>query len=192
MPTLEEDIAGFTHDPLGFVYYAFLWGEGELEDFDGPDDWQKEILVEVGEKLAAGGEFGAVIQEAVSSGHGVGKGNTLTTETFKVIVDAENNAKRIVKCRWGDLMVGDYVYGVNGRPTKIVGTNHYRREHYRVTFDDGSSTVVSGEHEWNVRGRQERRNKVEGWRTLETQEILKLGVLRPNGKAFAKQWEIPT
>ena len=27
---LVEDIAGFTHDPLGFVLYAFDWGHGEL------------------------------------------------------------------------------------------------------------------------------------------------------------------
>jgi len=73
MNDLREDIAEFTHDPLGFVYYAFLWGEGALEGFDGPDEWQREILVEMGEKLSAGGDHGAIIQEAVSSGHGVGK-----------------------------------------------------------------------------------------------------------------------
>jgi len=73
MNDLREDIAEFTHDPLGFVYYAFLWGEGPLEKFDGPDEWQREILAEMGEKLSAGGDHGAIIQEAVSSGHGVGK-----------------------------------------------------------------------------------------------------------------------
>lgn len=93
--------------------------------------------------------------------------------------------------KWGDQKVGDYVFGADGTPTRIIGTNRYRREHFRVTFDDGSSTIVSGEHEWNVRGRQERRKKSDAWRTIETQEIIALGVKRANGKAQARQWEIP-
>lgn len=27
---LAEMLAAYTHDPLGFVYAAFPWGEGEL------------------------------------------------------------------------------------------------------------------------------------------------------------------
>ena len=73
MNELVNDVAELTHDPLGFVYYAFEWGEGELEDFDGPDTWQRDVLVRIGDKLSAGGELGTIIQEAVSSGHGAGK-----------------------------------------------------------------------------------------------------------------------
>ena len=41
---LVNDIAQFYADPLGFVLYAFPWGEpgGPLEDFSGPDKWQAE------------------------------------------------------------------------------------------------------------------------------------------------------
>jgi hypothetical protein len=71
---LVDDIAGFTHDPLGFVLYAFEWGKGELSKFPhGPDEWQREQLTRIGDKLKAGGEHGAVIREAVASGHGIGK-----------------------------------------------------------------------------------------------------------------------
>jgi hypothetical protein len=76
MSTLEleeqliEDIAGFEKDPLGFVEYAFEWGEGELEGFDGPDDWARELLQKVGEGLLTATE---AIQIAVASGHGIGK-----------------------------------------------------------------------------------------------------------------------
>ncbi len=71
---LIEDIAGFTHDPLGFVLYAFEWGKGELSAFpEGPEDWQKEQLNRIGEKLKAGHPLGAIIQESISSGHGIGK-----------------------------------------------------------------------------------------------------------------------
>lgn len=70
---LTKDIAEFTHDPLSFVYYAFPWGEGELKGFDGPDTWQVEMLKRVGDGLRAGGELGAIIREAASTGHGTGK-----------------------------------------------------------------------------------------------------------------------
>ncbi len=60
--------------------------------------------------------------------------------------------------RWGDLRVGDLVFAQDGSPTRIT------RVHdngvvplYRVTFDDGSSTLAGAEHWWKVRGRSERR-----------------------------------
>ncbi len=65
-----EFLAEFTNDPLGFVYAAFPWGEGELIDFDGPDEWQKRILIAVRDKLINVSE---AIQIAIASGHGIGK-----------------------------------------------------------------------------------------------------------------------
>lgn len=77
-----EDIMGFMNDPLGYVLYAFPWGEPgtELADQEGPYEWQRDLLESVGERLRAGMSLedvmlyvGEVIQEAVASGHGIGK-----------------------------------------------------------------------------------------------------------------------
>lgn len=70
---LIRDIASFTHDPLGYVLYAFPWGEpgGPLEDFAGPEPWQREHLIEIGNRLKANPHM--PIQEAIASGHGIGK-----------------------------------------------------------------------------------------------------------------------
>jgi len=65
---LRSDIAGFTHDPYGFVLYAFPWGEGGLARHL-PEDWQIDALHEIGEGLDAG----KVIQMAIASGHDIGK-----------------------------------------------------------------------------------------------------------------------
>jgi hypothetical protein len=73
---LIDDVASFTHDPLGFVLYAWEWGTGELKNFpDGPDQWAREVLNEIGEKLRAGviNGFSEAIQLATASGHGIGK-----------------------------------------------------------------------------------------------------------------------
>jgi hypothetical protein len=71
---LIEDIASFTHNPYGFVMYAFEWGKGELSDFEGPEQWQVEHLKSIGEKLAQGktNNYEAIL-EATASGHGIGK-----------------------------------------------------------------------------------------------------------------------
>lgn len=72
---LADDIARFRHDPLGYVLYAFPWGEGGLTGDDAyPRDWQIEVLEDIGRKLVAGSlTVEEAIREGVSSGHGVGK-----------------------------------------------------------------------------------------------------------------------
>jgi len=73
---LMDGLARYRHDPLGFVMWAFPWGEPNtsLEDMTGPEDWQTAQLTRIGDRLRAGAaETGDVIQEDVSSGHGIGK-----------------------------------------------------------------------------------------------------------------------
>lgn len=78
-PELEiaRDIAGYARDPLGFVYYAFPWGQGELKEYDGPDAWQIDILNQIKSALECAEDpskaLQTAIQIAVSSGHGIGK-----------------------------------------------------------------------------------------------------------------------
>lgn len=67
-----NDLASFTHDPLGFVMWAYPWGQpGALAEETGPDEWQAEQLRAVGERLRKD-PFEAV-QDAIASGHGIGK-----------------------------------------------------------------------------------------------------------------------
>lgn len=65
-----DAIADCYDDPLRYVLIAFDWGHGDLSAQDGPDDWQRVVLEEVGAKTKNPSE---AIREAVSSGHGVGK-----------------------------------------------------------------------------------------------------------------------
>jgi len=68
---LTQDMARFYDDPVGFVYYAFNWGQGELAESEGPDTWQIELLESIGSKLRADPDCN--IREATASGHGIGK-----------------------------------------------------------------------------------------------------------------------
>jgi len=71
---LVKDIAQFYDDPYGYVLYAFPWGEPgtDLEEHDGPDEWQRELLLKIRDALKA--DPMANIQSAIASGHGIGKG----------------------------------------------------------------------------------------------------------------------
>lgn len=75
---LGKDISNFYADPLGFVMYAYPWQrQGLLQKHEGPDDWQREFLLELGCQVKDRGFDGscpvAPIRMCVVSGHGVGK-----------------------------------------------------------------------------------------------------------------------
>lgn len=76
---LADQIAKFHYDPLGFVMFAYPWGEkGPLENYDGPDTWQRDFLIEWGKELKKR-RFNGVdpvppVRMTRSSGHGIGKG----------------------------------------------------------------------------------------------------------------------
>ena len=75
---LAEDLSRFYADPHGFVLYAYPWRQpGLLEHHDGPDDWQRDFLIELGRQVKERNFDGvnpvAPIRMVVASGHGVGK-----------------------------------------------------------------------------------------------------------------------
>ena len=67
---LVQFIAGFTKDPYKFVIACFPWGEGELAEYSGPDEWQVEVMDKISKGLMS---VNTAIKIAVSSGHGIGK-----------------------------------------------------------------------------------------------------------------------
>jgi len=75
---LADEIAKFYADPLGFVKFAYPWGEaGPLANAAGPDGWQTEFLQEIGREVTARRFDGVTavqpLRFATASGHGIGK-----------------------------------------------------------------------------------------------------------------------
>jgi hypothetical protein len=69
---MQRDIGKFRRDPLGFVRYAFPWGQAgtALAHEAGPEPWQCEVLEQLGQGLTSPEE---ATRLAVASGHGIGK-----------------------------------------------------------------------------------------------------------------------
>ena len=58
----------------------------------------------------------------------------------------------------GSLAVGDLVIGSDGEPTPVIGVYPQgEKDIYRVTAQDGASTLCSGDHLWAVATRDDRR-----------------------------------
>ena len=78
----------------------------------------------------------------------------------------------------GSLAIGDLVIGSNGQPTPVIGVYPQgEKEIYRVTTQDGGSTLCSGDHLWAVATRDDRR-RGKPLRVLTTSEMI--GDLRAN------------
>ena len=86
----------------------------------------------------------------------------------------------------GTLQVGDLVVGSNGLPTPVLGVYPQGvKDVYRVTTQDGASTLACGEHLWTVTTPDDRRRGTT--RTLETLDMV--GNLRWG--AGAHRYELP-
>jgi phosphate starvation-inducible PhoH-like protein len=78
----------------------------------------------------------------------------------------------------GSLVVGDLVIGSNGEPTPVIGVYPQgEKDIYRLTTQDGASTLCSGDHLWAVTTRDDRR-RGKPFRVLETRKMI--GNLRAN------------
>lgn len=96
---LARDLSQFYDDPLGFVYYTWSWGSGDLVGQDGPDKWQVEELNAIGDAVKHR-NFNGVdavdpIQHAIASGHGVGK-SAFTAWVILWIMSTRAHAKGVV------------------------------------------------------------------------------------------------
>ena len=121
--TLIDQVASYALDPLGFVLFAFPWGEPgtELANSIGPRDWQRELLAELGQRLREGYQLGKLlpILMARASGHGIGKSTVAawvilwglsTMPNARVVVTANTDSQLRTKTwpevtKWLRLMI---------------------------------------------------------------------------------------
>jgi hypothetical protein len=125
-------------DPLGFVYFAFPWGEGPLKDEKGPDNWQIKILRAIGDGVLTASE---AIQVAVSSGHGVGKSALvawiilwfLSTRPQPQVVVTANTKTQLVTKTWRELSKW-HKLAINKDWFEWTATKFFFKEHPETWF----------------------------------------------------------
>lgn len=134
-----DELTEFTHDPLGFVYFSFPWGEPntDLAGFDGPEEWQIVILTQLRDGLVSAQ---GAIQLARTSGHGIGKSALVSwiilwaMSTFEdtvgvVTANTENQLKTktwVQLAKWYNLFIGRDLFDMTATSFFSVDPNHMR------------------------------------------------------------------
>ena len=130
---LIGDIASFRDDPLGFVRYAFPWADGE-----GPDDWQREQLAEIGETVRSAE---AATLFANATGHGVGKTTfaawlvlwAMSTRPHLAGVVTANTQAQLRDKTWRELAKW-HKLAINSHWFKQTATHFYQVDHPETWF----------------------------------------------------------
>ncbi len=158
---LAEDIAGFTHDPLGYAVYAFPWGSGSLADVQGPRTWQCDVMEDIRDHLSNPDTRFTPLRIGVASGHGIGKSAEVgmiicwaldTCEDCRVVVTANTEPQIRTKTwpevlKWRNLSVTRDWW----RPTKtgIFSAFAGHEESWRcdaVTWSEHNTEAFAGLH----------------------------------------------
>ena len=88
----------------------------------------------------------------------------------------------------GNIEVGDFVIGQNGKTTKVTGVfPQGKRDIYKVIFRDGTWCECCDEHLWAVKDCN-RRKRRQDWTVKTLKELMDRGIHYKNGK---NKWSIP-
>ncbi|WP_256667876.1 MULTISPECIES: terminase [unclassified Pseudomonas] len=161
---LVEDILSFADDPLGYVWYAFPWGEPgtELANKKGPRQWQIDVLDDIGKKIRAGAkDLGEVIHEAVASGHGIGK-SALVSWIIKWSLDTAVDTRGVVTAntetqlrtktwpevaKWNRLSITAHWFRLTA--TALISTDPDHEKNWRidaVPWSESNTEAFAGLH----------------------------------------------
>lgn len=155
---LVTELASFSKDPLGFVYFAFPWGEGELAKAQGPEDWQIGILKDLAAGLISIAE---AIRLATTSGHGIGKSALVswiilwglsTFEDTIGVVTANTETQLKTKtwaqlAKWYRLFIGKSLFEMTA--TKICSVDPEHKDTWRldmVPWSERNTEAFAGLH----------------------------------------------
>jgi hypothetical protein len=165
---LHDAVAEFYGDPLGYVRFAFPWGQPGtlLQAYTDVQPEQAEVLEYLGEAIRERGFDGVQavdpIRIAVSSGHGIGKG-ALTGMLVNFIMSTRRNAKGVITANtsaqlqdktwaailyWHKLSITRHWFEAN---TSILYRRGFR-EAWKCspqTCDEENSEAFAGQHNVN-------------------------------------------
>src|SRR5215471_1668388 len=126
---LADEVMQFHDDPLGFCLFAYPWGQKntELENEPGPDEVQRQLLIDLGLEVRRrrfnGCDPVMPVLMAASSGHGTGKstlgaiiaGWILSTRPFSIGTVTANTYPQLESRTWAAIQ----------RWTRLCITGHW-------------------------------------------------------------------
>lgn len=174
---LAEFIAQFYADPYGWVMASYPWGEpflpdgsrNPLADKTGPEPWQKEELIALGEHIERNmilrdlGLDMIVWRSAVASGHGVGK-STFVAWVIQFFMSTRVDTRGVVTAstqfqledktwpelsKWHNLLINKHWFVWTATTYSFAAYPDDRRKNYRTTaatVSDDNTEAFAGLH----------------------------------------------
>ena len=133
-------------DPLAWAEQAFDWGEGELAEYDGPREWQREAFAEIRDHLQNPETRFQPLMLARASGHGIGKSAFIgmvtnwalsTCDDCKVVITANTDNQLRTKTspevgKWARLSITADWFDINA--TSIASKDPGHSKTWRADF----------------------------------------------------------
>lgn len=135
---LIGDLLEFTHDPCGYVNYAYDWGNGELLDDIGARQWQDDVLNDIGEHLRDPETRHQPLMLSVASGHGIGKSTLVgfvadwglnTHEDTRIVITANTDTQLKTKtqpevAKWFRRSIASHWWNVTATRISTIDKKH--------------------------------------------------------------------
>lgn len=163
-PSLAQELIRFRNDPLGFVLWAYPWGEPGTElEKEYPDRWQIATMEDIRMALEANEgrpeDERVPIQEAVASGHGIGKTALIawlnhwfmSTNVDPQIVTTANTERQLTTKTWRELRKWHRL-SVHQHLFEWTATKFYLKERPEtwcsnaIPWSEGSTESFAGTH----------------------------------------------
>jgi len=159
----EEEViqlaADCAADPLRWSEVAYDWGEGELAEYDGPREWQREAFAQIRDHLQGPATRFQPLMLARASGHGIGKSAFIGMVTNWALSTCDDCKVVITACRSGQHVAsrkllrgvanghcGMAIKDKQGRAGDLcAGQDHPSRNADRPGIEPGVNHVVSGD-----------------------------------------------
>ncbi len=156
---LVEDIAGFTHDPLAHVLYAYPWGSAQLPEA-GPREWQRETLTIIGDHLSNPETRFEPLRIGIASGHGIGKSALIsmiakwgldTCEDCKIVLTANTEPQLRTKTmpevrKWAGMSITADWFKPTAQALISVEKGHSAWRLDAVTWSKENTEAFAGLH----------------------------------------------
>lgn len=162
---LAEEVGQYTHDPAGFVRFAFPWGEGHLIN-QRPRKWLTELCERLSVKIRAKHhDPWRLVAEAVASGNGIGKSAAaaqlilwaMSTHPHTRGLVTANTGQQLFGRTWPELVKWHSIC-ITGHWFDLGARSIFHREHPKtwcldaVTWDEHNAQAFAGLHN---RGRRQ-------------------------------------